>query len=358
MKLANMALAGLAAVSAGAWAQNVVLYGVADAGVVGERGCIRNCGTATRVESGIAGESFLGLRGNEPLGNQWQAVFGLEAGFRLDTGQSQQNGKLFNRQAYVGLQHDTVAVLLGRQYTLDYQTLVDVGDPFKGGLAGTATNLVGYSGKRMDNAIRVQNQSRSGLFTAATYGFGEASGDWHANRVWGVSVGLTRGAFTVRAAHQNLNVTDTTMVMPVRSYDARHSILAANLDLGPATVYTAFAVNKGSGDLTLWNPDNPFSAAVSSTPSTDSRDLLLGIAIPRGATTFLASYIRKNDRDPSDRDADQVALGVTYALSKRTDMYAAVSRISNKHGAAYTVGNASDPGRSTKAINFGLRHAF
>ncbi|MGZ3183521.1 MAG: porin [Telluria sp.] len=359
MKTAYVALAVLSLASAGASAQNVVVYGVADAGVVSEHGCVSNCGTSTKVSSGVASESFLGLRGSEPVGNGANAVFALEAGVRLDTGQSQDANRLFNRQAYVGLAGEHGALTLGRQYTLDYQALVDVGDPFRGGTAGTATNLVGYSAKRMDNSIRYENLARNGLFTAATYGFGERSGDLRANRQWGISVGFTKGPLTIRAAHQNRNVTDTTVVMPLgNNYDSRSTILAANLDLGPAIAYAAYAVNKGNGNLTLWNPDNPYSASVSSLPSNNSRDLLVGIAIPRGATTFLASFIRKDDRDLANRDANQFAIGATYAVSRRTDFYAAISRISNKNGAGYTVGTASEFGRGTKAINFGMRHAF
>ncbi|TFW24039.1 porin [Massilia arenosa] len=357
----HIALAVLTLAAAGASAQEgVTVYGVADAGVVNERGCVAPaCGTGTKVSSGIASESFVGIRGAERVGGNVDAVFGLEAGVRLDTGKSQQEGKLFNRQAYVGLRWPTTSLTLGRQYTLDYLTLADVADPFHGGMAGAATNLMSYSGKRMDNSIRVENLSDGGVFTAATYGFGERSGDWRANRNWGISLGFTRGALTIRAAHQNRNVTDTTMIMPVgNSYDSRNSIIAANLNLGKATAYAAFGINKGSGNLTLWNPDNPYSASVSSTPSTDSRDILVGLAIPHGATTFLASYIRKNDRDPANRDADQIAIGASYAVSRRTDFYAAISRISNKNGAGYTVGNASEPGSGTKAVNIGMRHAF
>jgi predicted porin len=45
-------------------------------------------------------------------------------------------------------------------------------------------------------------------------------------------------------------------------------------------------------------------------------------------------------------------------LSRRTDFYAAYSRISNRNGAGYTVGNASSQGRGNAALNIGMRHAF
>lgn len=357
MKSASIALAVLTAASAGAQAQSSVeLYGVADAGIVAERGCVVDC-PSIKVSSGVATTSHIGVRGTEPLSNNLNAVFGLEAGVLLDTGGREEEDRLFNRQAYVGLAGDFGSVTLGRQYTLDYLALVDVGDPFKGGMAGTATNLVGYSARRMDNSIRFE-RSREGLFTAATYGFRERSGA-RGNRNWGVSVGIERGPLVIRAAHQKRNVTSTETVMPLGNrYDSRHSLIAANLRVGPTIAYAAYGISRGHGDATLWNPNNPFSAALTTTPSTNSRDVLVGFAVPAGATTWLASYIRKNDRDPANNDAVQVAFGASYALSRRTDIYAAVSRINNKRGAGYTVGNASEQGSGNKAINIGMRHAF
>jgi predicted porin len=140
--------------------------------------------------------------------------------------------------------------------------------------------------------------------------------------------------------------------------DAKNTILAANLRFGIATAYAAYSVNRGWGSSPLWNPDNPYGATMASSPSTDSRDVLVGLSLPVGATTLLASFVRKNDRDLANRDAHQVAVGASYAMSRRTDFYAAYSRISNRNGAAYTVGNASSPGGSSAALNLGMRHAF
>jgi predicted porin len=140
--------------------------------------------------------------------------------------------------------------------------------------------------------------------------------------------------------------------------EVKNSIIAANLRLGKATAYAAYSISRGWGSSPLWNPDNPYSASMATTPSTDSRDILVGFALPIGPTTFLASYILKNDRDPANRDAHQVAFGASYAISRRTDFYAAFSRITNINGAGYTVGNASAPGRGNSAVNIGMRHAF
>lgn len=223
------------------------------------------------------------------------------------------------------------AFSVGSRYALDYRTLVEVADPFKGGL----------SARPLDDNLLVER-------------YLERESGFRPNRVWGMSVGFERGPFTLRAAHQNRNIASTTTLTQLgNSYDSRNSIIAANLDIGGPKIYAAYSYTKGPGYAPLWNPDNPYSAGLFTTPSTRSRDTMFGLAVPRGATTYLVSYIRKDDRDLANRDATQFAVGASYSLARRTDVYAAVSRIQNRNGAP-TV--AAQPG--TKAINIGLRHSF
>lgn len=352
-------LAVLGAGTGTAYAQSSAsVYGLLDAGIVVERAC-PDC-PVTKVSSGVGSASRLGLRGAEPLGQGLSAIFTLEAGLLLDTGRSDQGGRLFGRQAFVGLEGNFGALTVGRQYNLEYLALTDVGDPFKGGMAGNAANLAGHSDKWVDNSIHYYSRDMHGMSAAASYGLGEDPGNARGNRAWGISVGFERGPLSVRAAHQNKNV---AKIVPLTALgvnmDAKNTILAANVKFGSRlTAYAAYSVNRGWGSSPLWNPDNPYGALMAGTPSTDSRDVLLGLAVPLGRTTLLASYVRKNDRDLANRDANQIALGVTYSMSRRTDFYAAYSHIQNRNGASYTVGNASEAGAGASALNIGMRHSF
>ncbi|MEG1055076.1 MAG: porin, partial [Janthinobacterium sp.] len=86
---------------------------------------------------------------------------------------------------------------------------------------------------------------------------------------------------------------------------------------------------------------------------------LVGATVPVGpAGTVMASFIRTNDKAATNADADQWALGYSYALSKRTSTYASYAKIKNKNGAGYTVGNNSNVGSGDKAFNVGVRHSF
>lgn len=360
-----------------AWAQSaLVVHGVLDAGME-RQGC---AACALRIDSGIASESRSGMRGSEWRTDSVAALFALEAGLWLDNGRADQGGRLFGRQARIGLKGNGGMLTVGRQHNLDYLVLADVGDPFKGGMAGSAANLIGYSARRDDNSVHYYSAQLHGVSAAASYsvaagaGAGASAGtgtgagvgvgaggvkERPANRVWGISVGVERGPLILRAAHQNRNPDAVAPASAMgNQLEAKNTIVAANLRLGQGTAYAAYSANRGWGSSPLWNPDNPYGAATASTSSTDSRDVLIGLALPVGATTWLASFIRKNDRDLANRDADQIAVGATYALSRRTDFYAAYSRISNRNGAAYTVGNASAPGSGSAALNLGMRHAF
>ncbi len=334
------------------------VYGLLDAGVVAERGCGGDCARA-RLDSGIASGSRLGVRGREELGGGAAAVYTLEAGILNDNGASDQNGKLFGRQAYVGLDGPLGMVTLGRQYNLVYETLTDVADPFHGGMAGSAANLVGSTIQRYDNTIKYQSpRSRSGWTGAAIYSFGESPYNSKVNRAYGATIGYAHGAATLRITHQRKNnLLDASGTTPAVDQSASNTLVAANIDFGRFVGYAAYGHSRGDGSAP-WDMSNPYGAVVQSMPSNNSRDVLVGIAVPMGATTWLASWIHKDDRSGANRDANQFAVGASYALSRRTDFYASFARIQNRNGAGYTVGNASAPGRGDRAITIGLRHSF
>jgi len=335
MKKSLISLAVFGAFSTAASAQtSVTVYGTVDAGIVAERGGAD--GNVTKLTSGVESGSRLGFKGTEDLGGGLSAKFVLESGFKLDDGSMAQadadapNGRLFGRQAYVGLGGNWGNVTLGRQYSPHYLALTQI-DPFGAGLAGDSTNLVSTV-LRMNNTIKYTTPEWSGFDGELAYGFGEVPGDTAASRQIGAAIGYDNGPLLVKLAHHSVeNDTGT---------DRAHStLLGAKYDFGIAAASLGVNVNKG------------FAGA-------DSRDYLVGVSVPFGASTILASFIRKDDRTAANSDADQWALGYTYALSKRTNFYTAYGRIKNKNGAAYTVGNATEAGSGDKAFNIGIRHSF
>ena len=322
---------------------SVTLYGLMDAALVQERGL-------SKLTSGVSAGSRLGLRGTEALGDGWQAVFTLEAGLLSDTGRSDQAGQLFGRQAFVGLNSPVGMLTVGRQYNLQSQALTDVADPFEGGMAGASTNVAGYSATRIDNTVRYTSPEMRGVTATVMYGFGEHTGIAADQRSLGLALGYVNGPLTLRLARQSRGGE------PGKA-DVNNTILAGNYNFGVATAFAGYGSNTGDGS-SMFFAENPYGAAQAPAQSTDSRDAIVGVSVPLGATTLLASFIHKDDRDAANRDAQQLAVGATYALSKRSKVYLAYAHIRNRNGAAYMVGNATEVGSGDRAFNIGLRHAF
>ena len=354
--VAVIAIAGASAGSARAQGAAGV-YGVQGAGVNSERGC-DGCGA--RIDSALAGGALIGVRGTANVDGAVSAIVALEAGLLPDYGRADQSGLLFGRLAYVGLTSHSGVIAIGRRHNLGYLALTEVGDPFKGGNSG---NRIIHSGRQVDNSITVYSREVFGVSAGASYGAlygaGARAENGAGNRAWGVSIGFEHGPLTIRAAHQNRNAAPVAPATPMgNNLDAKNAIVAANLRVGSATAYAAYSATRGWGNSPLFNPDNPYSASMASAPSTDSRDVLVGLALPCGPTTLLASYVRKNDRNLLNRDANQVAFGASHALSRHTDFYASYSRITNRNDAGNTVGNGGLRVAGSSALNLGMRHGF
>lgn len=237
----------------------------------------------------------------------------------------------------------------GRQYNVDYTALNEVGDPFQGGLAAQSAPR----GMRADDSEGFEGRF-AGVSAGAKWRKGDVDGS-PSGRAWGMTVGINLGPLNIRAAHQNRNVAKVTRVNEIDiTMAARNSIIAANMRFDWGTAYAAYSANRGWGNSPLFNPDNPYGASVAATRSTDSRDVLMGVAVPVSRqTTLLASFVQRNDRDPANNDARQFAVGASYAVSRRLDFYAAYSRI--QHLANAHLGDNRGDG---SALNVGMRRAF
>jgi predicted porin len=368
MKKTLCALAVLSLATSLAQAQSsVIIYGIADAGIVKDSGAANSA--PLNVSSGVASASRIGFRGAEDFGGGVSALFHLETGFRMDTGAVDTAGAIFNRQAYVGLKSATAGQLtLGRQYTPYYLALSTIADPFGAGLAGSAKNLFPTVGAntRASNAIYYVSPKWSGFNGEVFYSLGEQVGSNSAGRQFGLGLGYAEGKLNVRLAYNNRNndltaaaaAAQTPPTVAVSRGIGHNTLLAANYDFGVVKGFAGFSMDKGINSAALPNSSNPFGAVLRPVASTDSRDYLVGLQAPFGAQTIIASIIRKDDRTGLNQDADQWALGATHAFSKRTQAYASVGYIKNKNGAGYTVGNNSDVGTGNRAVNLGVRHYF
>lgn len=201
-------------------AQSVTLYGLVDTGVE----YVNNVGAS---KSGLVRMPNLtgtvpsrwGVRGKEDLGGGLHAVFTLESGFAPDSGISNQGGRLFGRQANVGLRGPWGEVTFGRQNTMLFWAILDsdiLGPNVYGGNA-----LDSYRpNARVDNAIAYKGKF-GGLTVGATYSFGrdtvnaganpagtncagELASDSCACREWSALVMYETGTWGISTAYDSL----------------------------------------------------------------------------------------------------------------------------------------------------------
>nr|WP_315395374.1 porin [uncultured Duganella sp.] len=356
---AVLAAAPALAQSQPAAGSSVSVYGIADIGVVGERGGA--AGNVTKLTSGPASASRIGFKGSEDLGGGLSAFFILEAGYSLDTGGFASANTLFNRLALVGLRGGAGSVSVGRQATPYHNTLVAVADPFGTGYAGTIKNAFPDWGTnvRASNTVIVATPDLNGFAGDLFYSPGEQPGSADAGRQTGASFGYASARFNVRLAynHKNADTAATPDAPAVRRGAGSNKLLAANYDFGAARLFAAVGVDRGFNSAPLGNTGNPYGG-VAPTASTDGREALLGVSVPLSSGTLMASLMRKDDRTRFNQDARTWGVGYVHPLSRRTSLYAAYGSIANRNGAGYTVANNTEAGSGDRAYNLGLRHSF
>jgi predicted porin len=323
------ALAALVSLAAQAQS-SLTVYGVADAGLLLERG--GDGGNVQKIGNGQASSSRLGFKGREDLGGGTVLTFILENGYSIDTGAAKQNGALFGRQALLCLSGAAGSLSIGHQYTPFYKALNNVGDPFQTGLAGNAQNV--FDGTtRVSNTVEYITPRVAGFSADVQYGLGETAGDSARNRYLSASGSYEMGALTLVLAHQQKE-------NAVATAHSRNTMLVARYRFGGITGHAAHARNRDVA-------------------GSESHDTLLGFTAQLGGTnTLMASVIDHRDASAARQHARQAALGVTHGLSRRTDVYAAYGHINNRNGAVFRVGTAADSGSGTTGVNLGVRHVF
>jgi predicted porin len=150
---------------------SVTLYGLIDQGVqfLNNVAVGKKTSNNYKVGSGTA-TSYFGFRGTEDLGGGTRAIFDLQGGFAPNTGTSNQGGRLFGRQAYVGLDGKYGRLTLGRQYTMRFFATSPI-NPFGTGAQGITTLDNGVANARADNSISYRYEY-AGLTAGVNWSFG------------------------------------------------------------------------------------------------------------------------------------------------------------------------------------------
>lgn len=354
MKKSLLALAALTAFAGAASAQSsVTLFGVADLAARN----VKN-GSAGSINSLVVGSnasSRLGFRGVEDLGGGMRAGFWLESDVFLDTGlnastaqsnvvaggsTTTQVSQWFNRRATLSLMGGFGEIRLGRDYTPSFSNYPAF-DPFGYIGVGAIAPMLSGLGSGAQTQVRANNTvayflpALGGVYGTVMAAAGEGV---TGNKYVGGRVGYAGGPVNIAGAWGKTYKTGTMVD------DFTDMNFGASFNMGFMTLMGLYSKRDYS--------------------TSDQTTYLVGASVPFGASTLKASYI-KNSGSAVSLDGTKIQFGYVYDLSKRTAVYAHLSRLNNDgnttNGGNVTI--AGGPagmarGATSTGYEFGIRHSF
>ncbi|WP_082079530.1 porin [Cupriavidus basilensis] len=311
---------------------NLILYGVMDAGIeylshfsdkvpTAANGYATGAGHNTvRMSSGNLAGSRFGMRGEEDLGGGLKALFVLESGFTADDGRLAFNGRLFGRQALVGLGgHGAWRVTFGRQSTSIYDGFANFA-PAAYTKYEPAGALGGYS-SRSDNMAKFAAQVGP-LIALAHWSFGngifssgEVPGQFRRDTGYGTALNYALGRYGVAVAYDQYN---PTLTAAGDSGTFRRAGVAGNYVNGALTLQggVRWGLDKNGAGATLMR-DNMYWIGANYL-ATPALNLTLAYYYDdiKLANASLNRLPATNAKNPW-----QVLFIADYSLSRRTNVY-------------------------------------
>ncbi|HEY3045920.1 MAG TPA: porin [Polaromonas sp.] len=414
LTLVATAVMGLLSTTTAMAQSTVTIYGILDGGYNHVSGLKQ--GSVSTIASGIMDGSRFGFRGTEDIGGGYKAIFTLENRFELDTGSVSNRpnsgsqlpdrlstaallglpaalqpavsavganigstvgvnlaGNLFDRQAFAGLITPIGAFTLGRQYTPGYllSATFDASQTQSSLAVGQVASFPPAVDIRLSNTLQYGIQT-GGVKAALMYGAGEVAGSSNnsAGRFWGGMVIYTGNGFSLGYGHNTKN-------NELGQKSLTNDILGATVDVGPGTLYGQYATIKDENPTGLSTIAAGLIPVVGATNAAlvqnafingfkqDATLAHIGYKLTSGAHTVVVAYNRLNDKRAANADTNSYGATYAYALSKRTNLNAVLTRFNNKGSGQAAPGQAGFLGGVTSAagvgstnIAFGINHKF
>lgn len=339
MKKTLIALAAMAAT--GAFAQNVTISGTMDLAYKAT-----STTTAAGVEEkttaigkdGIGTTGFV-LSGNEDLGGGLKAVFLYEHNFEpYDTGAPQTATTYQNNgQMFVGLEGAFGSVKVGSPNTPSLTLTGLRSGSFgtkEGGRAalgaGGYTTMMGLALTRFDSSVNYTSPNFSGFSFGATYVPKSNSGN----------TAVQQGALSDIGAFYN----NGPLSAGITFYSQDVGVVASTTNKTELTGFAA-TYNFGFAKIGLGGHEYKKGAAKNS-----GLNVVADVPLS-SALTLTANVQQVNDKAATNIDSTQVAVGLQYAMSKRTTAYVRYQDQSADNTAGTVVKDAD-------RFMVGLRHNF
>ncbi|WP_189493143.1 porin [Formosimonas limnophila] len=354
MKKSLVALAVLGSFAGAASAANsVTLYGRVDVGYQKFSHEFDNDGFN---QSGN-GETRLGIKGEEDLGNGLAATFQLEGRFDGDTGSKTEKDDgsqlaFFDRESTVGLKGSFGHVRFGRSVAamdkaLDRyvvgERVATLWDPYASSTRHSNTMFYDFASGGFDGGFHVS--TKGGAVGDTTEGKdGEKIG-------YGVFAGYTVAGFTVSAAYQadkaqfaRPNLTQNISAIGEFAADKEWGV-GMSYQYNPVKFSVTYAEAKSRQQNSSYKAKLKTWTTALSADVTANDNVYVKYMEKRFSDNYSASLQKEKGR--------YFGLGYSHALSKRTSVYADVGRYDVKQ----TVGRATYKNDGT-AFDIALRHNF
>lgn len=313
---------------------SVTLYGIVDAAVAVEDTGAPG-GKRTLLNSGNQSSSRFGIRGREDLGSGLTAVFNLESGFALDSGQT--DAVFFGRRSVVGLEGPLGSLYIGREYS-PIAAVAGAADVFGQGFYGTNLSAftTGRLTRRLSNAITYRTPSLGGFKASFVASPSERAAG--ASRVFGTAVEYTAGSFYAGAGY----------------HDGRRDTGATDKEYGLGIGYVFGGVDVKANYLAA----NPAGAG------NKFEQFNVGAAVGLGGGRLFGNM--QQNRQEAGAKGTALAASYSYPLSKRTNVYTSYARLRNNTSGRFGLSSSStsitppatSPGADPSVVSFGVRHIF
>jgi predicted porin len=345
-----------------AWAQqsgsNITVYGLLDEGLEHVNG-VSTGGSNFRIGSGTAASRW-GIRGSEDLGGGLKALYVMEGGISVDTG-AQGQGRLFGRQAWVGLEGSLGTLSFGRQYAMRYYALLDA-DVFGAGAQGLGSIDPGIPNARVDNNLSYRFKAgpvsggvnySPGRDTVNSNSFvgsncpGETIETTQC-REWSAMLKYDGGNWGVVSAYEKQNGGTSATYGGLTSADKSDSRTTVN------GYYHQGEARFGAGWMRRVNEGI-------ATPT--SNLYWLAGAVPAGGQFVIDAMVAEQKYKDSPDGVRLYALRADYLLSKRTMLYLGAAYVNNSGTLAIAAttnspATAPVPGGQQSSVFVGIKHVF
>lgn len=390
MKHTLLAASAALALSGGALAADVQMYGYVDLGlsythtdVNVDSAAAKAAGAesdgALSVRSNVNKGSRWGIKGQEDLGNGLEAGFVLESGFTPDDGAMTLGNRLFGRQSTVYVKGHLGELAFGRTGVLSSgagtYALTGWGTPFgtSWGTYSVANNNYFFGYLRFDNTVTYRTPTFSGLQFSAQYSFGTDTrkdydanvdgvqfeeGTSHVDRFAAVGATFKRDALNLALV---LDTWDYGNTPTTKSDDDAFTVTGTgSYDFGVLRYFAGaqFFKNARTDAMKVFKTFDAKAALYQ-----DGYAFTTGVNVPVGGgdAKFAVGYF---DSEPSKSEG-AIDEGTTrwgasgayeYFLSKRTSVYGVVSYAKDELELRGT--NAGDDTYSIVEASIGLTHKF